>query len=197
MSDWAGMKKAINSTIGTDNFKSLDTLILDNEFLSHNYNIEELTSGTDIFSVSNSKGGRVHFVNFPSFSEDALYEIDVVVKVDNNDLIRRRCKQTSYRFSFSYPLSVVQRKYLSVFGTDRMTVCDALTLTDIGQYPSIVNLGLSSEELNSSNYYRGNVAIINKPIEFSEKFELKIEMLSGALPTENNGKGVICYELYD
>ena len=196
MSDWPGMKKAINSTIGTDRFLPLDKLILDNDKLYKNIYKESLSTGLDLFSITNSKKGCIHSIVFPDI-KGGSYEVNFIVKVDDNVVFSRKFKvdlSTNYRWSL--PLSILNNKNVSFgYSSGNLYLIDVIFPKSVVSDPVILE---SADSINITNdSYRSRFLRLYKPIEFNEKVEIKLELVNGRFPSDIYTNGYVVYELYD
>lgn len=203
MSIWGEIKKAINSTIGTDDVRPLDELLLDGKGLFRNMKMATSALTSDklseftLLSISNAKGGQINGVRFPCPKYVTGDKMDYVIRVDGVDVFRVRYEPTVSSTGSNFRNVIVTQlknilmhdKYYTdkttLMGTDKSYV----NYRSVNDSPFKDNSNLGTTYTECFNIY--------KPIKFNNSVEVKIEAVSGVITKYGDSYGYVSYDLYD
>lgn len=199
MSDWAGIKKAINSTIGTDNFKPLDKIIDDTDtFLQVNQS--DCANALECFSLNSEKGGKVRCLYFPQISRGKKFTIDFIICVDGEE---KRFRVVNDQTDSNYFVQLNFHNFSDLYYKSSDYFNDIFLKGNedssfgkpyIGSFPVIK----SENPLAQFTYDFDSPIILNKPIEFKNSFSMKMEVINGELTYNSTSlTGFVIYELSD
>lgn len=209
MSDWAGIKKAINSDLSkplnTLIEESTDKILLDgSKGLYKNIYKKYLDLGDNssneitLLSISNAKGGQIHGLLFPNPKILKGNTFDFVIYIDGVDIFRVRYSYPNISGSgTTQKIAVIQQKNICIYSG---YIWDKILLSSIGEtnyadYKNIINSPFDSTSRNGASYC--DIFVINKPIKFNNSAEIKIEAINCNIEHYNSDRGRICYELYN
>lgn len=199
MSDWAGIKKAINSNLDVP----LNELIEDKSkideplFLKHS---ECSVNDGTIFSVENENGGFINAVAFPQFNfkgTNQTFEYKIII--DNKEAFSLKIKHTS-TFSSTVPSYMIQIANINLmFITKGYTfqwfgdLCERY-----GGFDSNVAMNdVGKLEISTSEYgTHYNYPIINM-LRFRKSFSIVVNRPSGVENIHSNRCGSVSYCLFN